>query len=118
MKSLLIALVPALALLFAPAPAFALTITDECQADIASLTTLTEITVFIGDQGLFFQKKMLFHLSKAAAGNVRDALQAMKDYEDDLAGAVANAVIAPVDAAALQAGAEVVIACLQAIPKK
>jgi hypothetical protein len=118
MKSLLIALAPALALLFAPAPASALAITNECQADIASLTTLTENTVFIGDRGLFFQTKMLSDLSKAAAGNVRDALQAMKDYESDLAGAVDGAVIAPVDAAALHAGAEVVIACLQAIPKK
>lgn len=118
MKTLIVASLSALALLFAPAPAFALAITDECRADIASLTTLTENTVFIGDRGLFFQTKLLSDLSKAAAGNVRDALQAMKDYESDLAGAVDNVVIAPVDAAALQAGAEVVIACLQAIPKK
>lgn len=118
MKTLLIALVPALALLLAPAPASAQTITAECEADIASLTTLTENTVFIGARGLFFQTKLLSDLSKAAAGNVRDALQAMQGYESDLAGAVDNAVIARVDAAALQAGAEVVIACLKAIPKK
>jgi FIMAH domain-containing protein len=122
MRSLLVACVPALALLLAPAPASAQTTPDECSADLASLTTLTETVVFTGDKGLFFQAKLLFHLSKAtdqlAAGDVKDALHQMKDYLSDLAGAADNKVIAPVDAAALEAGAEVVIACLQAIPKK
>ena len=121
MKSmLLLALVPAAMLLIAPTRASAQTI-EACQTDVASLTTLTESTVFLGDKGLFFQTKLLFHLSKAtdalAAGDARDALHQLRDYQRDLGNATDNAVISAVDAAALQAGADVVIACLQAVLK-
>lgn len=114
-RMLFLALVPAIMLLVAPARAAAQTV-DVCQADIASLTTLTETTVFTGDRGAFFQTKLLFLLSKAAAelaqGDVNRALVQMKGYERNLAGAADKGVIAAVDAAALQAGAGVVIACL------
>ena len=120
MRMLLLGLVPAAVLLFAPAKASAQTI-DVCQTDVASLTTLTETTVFLGDKGLFFQTKLLFHLSKATDaldnGDARDALHQMKDYLRNLKDAVGNGVISAVDAAALQAGANVVVDCLQAVLK-
>ncbi len=116
---LLVALLPAIALLLAPANAAASTI-SECQAAIGTLSLQTQGTTFLrGDKGAKVESQLLFHLSKASAmldkADFREALKQMGGYSTDLSRAVGSDTVAPADAAFLQTGADGVVACINAI---
>ncbi len=117
--SVLAALFAAIALLLAPAPAAASTI-SECQAAIATLSLQTQGTTFLReDKAGKTEAQLLFHLSKASAeldrADLREALKQMGNYSFTLSRAVRSETIAPGDAAFLQTGADGVVACIEAI---
>ena len=107
--------------LLSAAPHASASTAADCQLQIATLAEETTTTPFLrGDKGVKTELQLLFHLTKASDDldklDVRDALKQMEGYSTDLARAVGSATIAPSDAAALQTGADAVVACVQTIP--
>lgn len=116
---LLAALLPAIALFLAPAPAAASTI-SECQAAIATLSLQTQGTTFLREEkAAKTEAQLLAHLSKASReldmADLHEALKQMGNYSFTLDRAVRSATVAPGDAAFLQTGADGVVACINAI---
>lgn len=107
------------ALLLAAAPAQATTVAD-CQLQIATLAEQTSTATFLrGDKGVKTELQLLHQLTQTSKEmdqlDFRSAVKQMGDYSTDLARAVGSSTITVLDAAALQTGADSVVACIQQI---
>jgi hypothetical protein len=109
------------AILFSALPATATTV-SECQGDIATLLAQTDGTAFTGTNGnkaSQCQSKCeanLFQASKKLdQARFADAIDQMAEYKNAVAFCSSKGFVSDVDAAALEAGADVVIACIQLI---
>ena len=121
MKTLTLTALPLsiLALLCVAPPAVASTIA-ECQLQIVALSEETAATTFLkGDKGVKVEMKLLSHLADASqeltGQNSQQAFQQMRDYSSDVSSAVGAGILAAADGAALQTGANSVVACMQQI---
>lgn len=114
-----IALLGIVALLGIPHFATATTIT-ECQADVSALRLQTQAATYLrDDQGLKLEQQLLFHLDKTSIelnrADTRDALKQMGDYSFTLKRGIESGKINATDGAALQTGADGVVACISTI---
>jgi hypothetical protein len=114
----LLVLFPALAML-SPGRAAASTVTD-CLALIDTLQLQTDAATYLRDEkGAKLETQLLFHLSKTSndvnEADFKEALRQMKDFSKNLSDGISSERIDATDAAALQVGADGVVACIQAI---
>jgi hypothetical protein len=114
-------LLSVVALLIAPMPAAATTV-SECQGDIGTLLLQTEGTTFSGTNGnkaSQCQSKCEANLYQASKkldqARFADAIAQMVDYKSSVQFCASKGFLGDVDAAALAAGADVVITCIQQI---
>ena len=118
-KVMTLGLFSLVALVLVPAQASASTAAD-CQLLIVALSEQTAATTFLrDDKGVKTELQLQHHLSKASTGldqlDLKEALRQMRDFESDVANAIGSAVLTADDGAALNASADGVSACIQAI---
>src|SRR5215218_9948350 len=116
--SILLGLVLSALLWVAAQPAHAQNV-DECQADIAALKVETQNATFIGQNAAKDQAGLIGKLDSASAkvsqGKFADALANLQSFRTKVAALEGQGKISSADAAALIAGADETIACVQGL---
>ena len=99
--------------------ASAQTVDGQCQVEIANLRTATADATFIGKNAEKDEAGLIGKLDSASAklgeGKNADAIQSLNDFRDKVIMLNAQGKIDPEDAAALIAGADDAIACINGL---